>query len=56
MHTRHLAAATSALLVLGAGLYAQTPAKSSYLTPPQAIVDILDADDDVQNVFTNTDL
>ena len=43
MHTRHLAAATSALLVLGAGLYAQTPAKSSYLTPPQAIVDILDA-------------
>jgi dipeptidyl aminopeptidase/acylaminoacyl peptidase len=45
MHIRHLAAASAAVLLVTAGLDAQSArtAASGYLTPPQAIVDILDA-------------
>ncbi len=46
MRTRHTAAASAAVLLAISGLHAQSAAPaqpSGYLTPPQAIVDILDA-------------
>ena len=46
MRIRHYAAAAAAVLFVTAGLHAQSAgtAASGYLTPPKAIVDILDAD------------
>jgi len=45
MRTGHVAAVSTAVLFLTAGLSAQAPATApaGYLTPPKAIVDILDA-------------
>ena len=46
MRIRHVAAATAAGLFAAVAVQAQTaaPARSGYLTPPKAVVDILDAE------------